>query len=78
MHIYGIRFIPGQSITVFLDGTQVWQVLASNGITINAEPYEILMNLQVAANQTSGWHTITNANTPTSKMSVAEVQAYKP
>jgi len=77
-HIYGIRFIPGQSITVFLDGTQVWQVLASNGITINAEPYEILMNLQVAANQTSGWHTITNANTPTSTMSVAEVQAYTP
>jgi len=77
-HIYGFRFVPGQSITVFLDGTQVWQVLASSGITINAEPYEILLELQVAANQTSGWHTITSASTPTSTMRVAEVQAYTP
>jgi Glycosyl hydrolases family 16 len=77
-HVYGIQFIPGQSITVFLDGRQVWQVLASSGITIKAEPYEILINLQVAADQDSSWHTITNANTPTSTMSVAEVQAYKP
>ncbi len=40
------------------------------------EPYEIMLELQVAAQQTSSWHTITNANTPMSSMNVAEVQAY--
>lgn len=28
------------------------------------------------AHQTSGWHTVTNANTPSSSTSIAEVQAY--
>ena len=75
-HIYGFQFIPGQSITAYVDGRQVWQVNASSGVTITGEPYEIMLELQVAAQQTSGWHTITNANTPTSSMNVAEVQAY--
>jgi len=75
-HIYGFQFIPGQSITAYVDGRQVWQVNASSGVTITGEPYEIMLELQVAAPQTSGWHTVTNANTPTSSMTVAEVQAY--
>ncbi len=75
-HIYGFQFIPGQSITAYVDGKQVWQVNASSGVTITGEPYEIMLELQVAAQQTSGWHTVTNANTPTSSMTVAEVQAY--
>ena len=29
-HVYGFRFIPGQSITAFFDGRQVWQVQASS------------------------------------------------
>ena len=75
-HVYGFQFIPGQSITAFFDGRQVWQVQASSGITITGEPYEIILELQVAAQQTSGWHTVTTGSTPTSSMSVAEVQAY--
>jgi len=35
-----------------------------------------MLELQVAGSPTSGWHTITNANTPASSMQVAEVQAY--
>ena len=75
-HVYGFQFIPGQSITAFFDGRQVWQVNASSGITITGEPYEIILELQVAAQQTSGWHTVTTGSTPSSSMDVAEVQAY--
>ena len=75
-NIYGFQFIPGHSITVFFDGTQVWQLDASNGVTITAEPYEIILQLEVASEDASYWHTVTNANTPTSSMEVAEVQVY--
>ena len=75
-HVYGFQFIPGQSVTAFFDGRQVWQVLASSGITITGEPYEIILELQVAAQQTSGWHTVTAGSTPSSSMDVSEVQAY--
>ena len=68
--------IPGQSITGYFDGKQVWQVTASSGATIPGEPYEIMLELQVAAQQTSGWHTVTTGTTPSATMDVAEVQAY--
>ena len=73
---YGFQFIPGQSITAYFNGKQVWQVLASNGITIAGEPYEIILELQVASASTSSWHTVTNSSTSTSSMEVSEVQAY--
>jgi hypothetical protein len=75
-HVYGIQFIPGQSITAYVDERQVYQLLASSNDTITSEPYQIMLELQVATQQTSGWHTATNPSTPTSTMSVAEVQAY--
>ena len=75
-HVYGFQFVPGQSITAYLDGHQVWQVTSSSGVSITGEPYEIIMELQVATQQISGWHTVTTANTPASTMNVAEVQAY--
>jgi len=75
-HIYGFRFIPGKSITAYFDGRQVWPVRASSGITITGEPYEIILELQVAAQQASGRHTMTTSATPSASMQVAEVQAY--
>ncbi len=75
-NVYGIEYIPGQSIKVFVNGTQMYQVTASSSVTITSEPYEILIDLEVASNTASGFRTITNANTPTSSMKVAEVQAY--
>ncbi len=75
-HVYGIQYIPGQSITEFLDGRPVASVLAANGVTITPEPYQIMLSLYVATQQTHGWHTVTNGSTPTSTMKVAEVQAY--
>ncbi len=74
-HVYGIQWIPGVSVTIYLDGTQVWQVTEAQG-SIPAEPYEIILDLAVAAAITKYWHTVTTTSTPTSSMQVAEVQAY--
>jgi Glycosyl hydrolases family 16 len=75
-HVYGVQFSPGQSITAYFDGRQVWQVKASSAVTIPAEPYEIILSLQVATQQTSSWHTVATGATPSATMDVAEVQAY--
>ena len=75
-NVYGVQFIPGQSITAYFNGQQVWQVLASSGVTIASEPYQLMMELQVAGSPTSSWHTAANSNTPTSSMKIADVQVY--
>ena len=75
-HVYGVQFIPGKSIAVYFDGRLVWQVLASSGTTIVGEPYEIILDLQVASAKTGSWHTVANASTSVSFMDIAEVQAY--
>jgi hypothetical protein len=74
-HVYGFRFVPGQSITAYFDGQQVWQVSASDGVTITPEPYEIIIELQVATQELSD-HTVPTQTTPSASMEVAEVQAY--
>ncbi|HEV2347471.1 MAG TPA: family 16 glycosylhydrolase [Actinocrinis sp.] len=74
-HVYGFAFKPGNSVTAYFDGRQVWQ---ASGVTVTGEPYEIIIELQVAGAQTSGWHTVTNGGTPPSSMRIAEVQAYAP
>jgi len=75
-HVYGIQWIPGVSITIYLDGTQVWQVTEAEAGSIPAEPYDIMLSLSVASAETASWHTVPNAATSTSSMQVAEVQAY--
>jgi beta-glucanase (GH16 family) len=74
-HVYGFQFLPGKSITAYFDGHQVWQVTASSGVTITPEPYQIILELQVATDQTPS-HTTPTAATPSATMHVAEVQAY--
>ena len=76
MHVYGIQFLPGTSITEYFDGRQMNQTLASSGVTIAGGTYELMLELEVAASSASGWHTVTNANTPTSALKIAEVQIY--
>ncbi len=75
-HVYGFRFIPGQSVTAFFDGRQVWQVTTSAGISITGEPYEIMLELQVASQQFAGSHTEPTGSTQSAAMNIAEVQAY--
>ncbi len=73
-HVYGIEWSPGVSVTIYLDGKEIWQVTEAEAGSIPAEPFEIILNLSVAGPGTHWWHTVTN--TPTSSMHVAEVQAY--
>ena len=75
-HVYGIEFIVGQSCTFYFDGKQVFQVLAGSGHPLHGEPYEIMLELQVAAQRASGWHTVTTGTAPSASMGIAEVQAY--
>ena len=75
-HIYGFRFIPGRSITAYFDGRQVWQVNASSNITITPEPYEIILELQVAGPGAMWWHSGTTDATRSASMDIAEVRAY--
>jgi beta-glucanase (GH16 family) len=75
-HVYGVQFVAGHSITAYFDGRPVWQVDASSSAPLTAEPYEIILSLQVATEHTSTWHTVTTAATPSETMDVAEVQAY--
>jgi hypothetical protein len=75
-NVYGVQWIPGVSITIYLDGAQVWQVTEAQAGSIPAEPYEIILDLAVASSKTSYWHTYATSATPTSSMQVAEVQAY--
>ncbi len=75
-NVYGFQFIPGRSFTTYFDGSQVWQMDASSAIPIPAEPYEIILDLQVAWQAATGWHNLTSGSTPSASMDVAEVQAY--
>jgi beta-glucanase (GH16 family) len=75
-HVYGFRFVPGHSITAYFDGRAVWRVTQASGITITPEPYEIILQLQVATQETADHHTVPTGATPPASMQVAEVQAY--
>ena len=76
-HIYGINWIPGQSITWYLDGKPVG-ILTSAQTPIPNEPMELIMDLQVASGTAAGWITTTDASTPSpSTMEIAEVQVYR-
>ena len=72
---YGFQYIPGQSVTVYFNGQQVYQILASNGSTISAQAYYLLIELQVATAQVR-LHTVATSATPSASMKVAEVQVY--
>ena len=71
---YGFRYVPGQSVTVYFNGQQVYQDADSN---ISSEAYYLIIELQVASSATSGWHTALSGNTPSpSNMNISEVQVY--
>jgi beta-glucanase (GH16 family) len=76
-HIYGMNWVPGQSITWYLDGRPVgW--LTSAETPIPNEPMELILDLQVANGTASAWRTADDASTPSpSTMEVAEVQVYR-
>ena len=69
-NVYGFQYIPGTGMRFYLNGTQVY----SSSANLAPESYYLFLQLQVAAPQTSGWHT-TGGSTAGS-MQIAEVQVY--
>jgi beta-glucanase (GH16 family) len=73
---YGLRWIPGRSITWYLNGRFIGEVTSSQA-TIPDEPMELIMNLQVANANAASFHSVYNATTPTtSNMLISAVQVY--
>ncbi len=75
-HVYGVKWLPGNSVTWYIDGKQEFQVTQAQVGNIDTEGYEIILNLQVAGSKASGFHSVYSGSTPTSSMEVSEVQAY--
>ena len=75
-HIYGVKWIPGQSVTWYLDNKEVGQ-LTSTQYPIPNEPMELILSMGVANSATSHWHSQYSSSTPaTGQLLVSEVQVY--
>jgi beta-glucanase (GH16 family) len=70
-NIYGMQYIPGQSIKTYFNG----RLIGSWTQNISTTPYEIIIWNAQAADNTSGYHTTGQSPDP-SELSVAEVQVY--
>jgi len=70
-NIYGMQYIPGQSIKTYFNG----RLVGSWTQNISTAPYEIVIDNVQAAAHASGFHTTGESPDP-SVLSVAEVQAY--
>ncbi|MER8956310.1 family 16 glycosylhydrolase [Mesorhizobium sp. M0833] len=76
-HTYGINWVPGESITWYLDGKQMAQVTSAQAV-IPDEPMELMMSNSVANSNTTGWRTALDSSTPSSmQMQIDEVQLYQ-
>lgn len=75
-HTYALNWIPGQSITWYLDGQEVAK-LVSTQASIPNEPMELIMDLAVANANASSWHRPYDSTTSSpSVMRVASVQVW--
>ena len=52
-HVYGLKWVPGQSLTWYVDGTQIGQVTSAQA-PIPDDPMELIVALDVASPSTSG------------------------
>lgn len=76
-HTYAIDWVPGKSITWYLDGKQMAQVTSAQ-MPIPSQPMELIMDNQVANSNTSGWHSVLGSSTPsTMQMQVDGIQLYQ-
>ena len=67
-----MEYVPGVSIKMFLDGI----LIATFTSSVPTGAYELIMNLQVAGPNTSGWHTVATSSSPAGELDIAEVQVY--
>jgi len=76
-HTYGLAWVPGQSITWYLDGIQVGRVTSAQ-LVIPNEPMELIVTLGVANSSASGWRTFADASTPSrASMEVSDFQVWQ-
>ncbi|MBR0900221.1 family 16 glycosylhydrolase [Bradyrhizobium tropiciagri] len=76
-HTYGINWVPGKSITWYLDGKQIATVTSAQ-VPIPNEPMQLIMSNQVANSSAAGWHTALDSSTPASMaMQIDEIQLYQ-
>jgi beta-glucanase (GH16 family) len=76
-HTYGINWVPGQSITWYLDGRQIATVTSAQ-VQIPNQPMQLIMSNQVANSNAAGWHTALDGSTPsTMQMQIDEIQLYR-
>ncbi|HEX8029748.1 MAG TPA: glycoside hydrolase family 16 protein, partial [Vicinamibacterales bacterium] len=76
-HTYGINWIPGKSITWYLDGKQIATVTSAQ-VPIPNEPMQLIMSNQVANSNAAGWHTALDSSTPSSMpMQINGIQLYQ-
>lgn len=74
---YGIDWVPGQSISWYVNGKEVAEVTSAQA-QIPDEPMEVIMDNQVANSNASSWHTAMDGSTPsTMPMQIADVQLYQ-
>ena len=69
-HTLGAQYVPGVSLTVFVDGVQV----ARYTTNVPTWPLQLVMDLQVASALTAGWHT--TGSPQSGSFRVAEIQFY--
>jgi beta-glucanase (GH16 family) len=74
---YGIDWVPGKSITWYLNGKEMAQVTSAQ-MPIPTEPMELIMDNQVANSNAAGWHTALDSSTPASMpMQINGIQLYQ-
>jgi beta-glucanase (GH16 family) len=74
---YAIDWVPGKSITWYLNGKETGQITSAQAKIPN-EPMELIFSQEVAGPSASGWHTVADQNTPANMaMMVNDVQLYQ-
>jgi beta-glucanase (GH16 family) len=75
-HTYGLDWIPGQSLTWYLDGKRMANLTRAQA-NIPDEPMELILDLAVANTTASGWHQPYDSTTTSpSTMHVSSVQVW--
>ena len=74
---YAINWLPGKSITWYLNGQAVAEITSAQAPIPN-EPMELIIANAVASSTASGWHTTPDSSTPQSMpMQIGDVQLYQ-
>jgi beta-glucanase (GH16 family) len=56
-HDYGVKWVPGKSLTWYLDGKQLFEV-TSKKFPIPSGPMELIATLEIVSQSAQSWHTL--------------------